>query len=78
MRAMKNNLRSVRERIGVTQKVLGSAIGCHQTNVGHIERCEQTLLPEVAVKVISYAATRGLDITFDDLYVVAESTPASS
>ena len=72
---MKNNLRFVRERIGVTQQVLGGAIGCNQSNVGHIERCEQTLLPEVAAKVIAYAATRGIDITFDDLYVVAEESP---
>jgi putative transcriptional regulator len=62
-----HNLKSIRERLCVTQQVLAENIGCTQGNVGHYER-GQTLLPEVAAKVIAFAASRGLRIGYDHIY----------
>jgi putative transcriptional regulator len=62
-----HNLKSIRERLGVTQQVLAEGIGCTQGNVGHYER-GQTLLPEVAARLIAFAASRGLRIGYDHVY----------
>jgi predicted transcriptional regulator len=70
-----NNLRAIRTRLAVRQEDLAREIGYTQANIGHIERGEQTLLPSVAAKVIEFAAKRGITVTYDDLYVVAEESP---
>lgn len=62
-----HNLKSIRERLGVTQQVLAEGLGCTQGNVGHYER-GQTLPPDMAAKLIGFAKERGVDITFDDIY----------
>lgn len=66
-----HKLKPIRERLGVTQQVLADGIGCTQGNIGHYER-GQTLLPDVAAKLIEFAAQRGLVITFDHVYGDAE------
>jgi putative transcriptional regulator len=62
-----HNLKLIRERLCVTQQALAEGIGCTQGNVGHYER-GQTLLPEVAAKLIAFAASRGLRIGYDHVY----------
>lgn len=64
-----NNLKPIRLRLGMTQRAMGDAIGCTQSNVGHYEK-GQTLLPGMARKVIDAAAERGLTIGFDHVYGV--------
>lgn len=66
-----HNLKSIRERLGVTQQAIGDALGCTQGNVGHYEK-GQTLPPEMAGKLIAFAATLGLSITFDHVYGAAK------
>lgn len=60
-------IKTIRERLGVTQSELGDAIGCTQGNVGHYER-GQTVPPETAKKLIAYAATRGVNLRYEDIY----------
>lgn len=80
-----HNLKSIRDRLGVTQQAMAESIGCTQGNVGHYER-GQTLPPDMARKVIDFAATRGLAITFDHVYgnaalpevIAQEGAPAVS
>lgn len=80
-----NEVKAIRERLGVTQTELGAAIGCTQGNVGHYER-GQTLPPEAAKRLIGFAASRGLALTLDQIYGLqplgdvpaADSTPAAS
>lgn len=62
-----HHLKSIRERLGVTQHTLAKAIGCTQGNIGHYER-GQTLPPAVAAKVIRFAADCGLVIGYDHIY----------
>ncbi|WP_369663517.1 helix-turn-helix domain-containing protein [Variovorax sp. V116] len=61
------NIKSIRERLGVTQQVLADGIGCTQGNIGHYE-CGQTMPPKVARRLIEFAKGRGFRITFDDIY----------
>lgn len=62
-----HNLKSIRERLGLTQQALADGLGCTQGNIGHYEK-GQTVSPEVARKLISFAAGRGLELTFDHIY----------
>ena len=54
----------------MTQQALASGIGCTQGNVGHYER-GQTLPPEMARRVIAFAASRGVAIDFNHIYGAA-------
>ena len=62
-----SNFKKIRERLGVTQQAMATGIGCTQGNVGHYER-GQTVPPDMARKVIRFAATHGLLIGFDHVY----------
>lgn len=62
-----HHLKSIRERLGVTQQVLADGIGCTQGNVGHYER-GQALPSEMAAKVIAFARSHGLQIGYDHVY----------
>ena len=62
-----HNLKSIRERLGLTQQALADGLGCTQGNIGHYEK-GQTVSPEVARRLISLAASYGLELTFDHIY----------
>jgi putative transcriptional regulator len=62
-----SNVRTIRERLKLTQAELAAVIGCTQGNVGHYER-GQTVPPAVARRLIRAARERGLDLSFDDVY----------
>ena len=74
-----HNLKSIRKRLGVTQQTLAAGIGCTQGNVANYER-GQTLLPDMAKRVIDFAAGKGLALTMGQLYgtepMVIESCPS--
>ncbi|ABX34264.1 transcriptional regulator, XRE family [Delftia acidovorans SPH-1] len=63
-----HNLKRIRERLGVTQKVLAAGLGCCQANVSNIESGQTTLLPETARKLIEFSESRGLPIDFAHVY----------
>ena len=62
-----SNIKSIRDRLGLTQAGLAEGIGCTQGNVGHYEK-GQTVPPEMAKRLIGFALTRGLDLTCDRIY----------
>jgi putative transcriptional regulator len=62
-----NPIKTIRERLGVTQAALADALGCTQGNVGHYER-GQTVPPDMARRLIQFAAARGHRIGYDDVY----------
>lgn len=64
-----NRIRHIRERLGVTQAVLANGIGCTQGNVSAYEVAGQTVPPDVAARLISYAASLGVHLSYDDIYV---------
>lgn len=69
-----NNIRLIRDRLGITQATLAEALGCTQGNVSLYEQ-GQTVLPEAAKRMISYAKTLGHDVTFDDIYGDEKASP---
>ena len=62
-----NSFKSIRERLKVTQAEIATAIGVSQGNVSFYEK-GQTVPPGVAAKLIEFAKTKGVDITYDDIY----------
>lgn len=62
-----STIKSIRERLGVTQSALAEELGCSQGNVGHYEK-GQTVPPDVAKRLIAFAAERGMELTMDQVY----------
>lgn len=62
-----STFKAIRERLGVTQQEMADGLGCSQGNVSLYER-GQTVLPETAKKLIVFAATRGVNLTYEDIY----------
>jgi len=62
-----STIKAIRERLGLSQLALGRGIGCTQGNIFHYER-GQTLPPDAAKRVITFAAEHGLDLTMDQIY----------
>jgi len=63
-----NTIKAIRTRLGLTQSALAEGIGCTQGNVGHYENKGQTVPPEVARRLIAFAAGLGAHLTYDDIY----------
>lgn len=63
-----NNLKSIREQLGLSQVEFASAILVSQGNISHYECQRQEVPPDVARRVICAAKERGIDISFDDIY----------
>lgn len=64
------NIKTIRDRLGLTQVALAAGIGCSQGNIGHYENKGQTMPPDVAKRLIAFAATMGHKIGYDDVYGV--------
>ena len=62
-----NPIKSIRTRLGVTQDAMATSIGVSQGNVSNYER-GQVMPPDVAKRLIGYAATLGHTVTYDDIY----------
>jgi len=62
-----NSIKSLRTRLCVTQEVMADAIGVTQGNVSNYER-GQSVPPEIAKRLIVYAATLGHAVSYDDIY----------
>ena len=62
-----NTISQIRARLGVTQSAMGDGIGVSQANVSNYER-GQAMPPHVAAKLIAYAASLGVALTYDEIY----------
>lgn len=74
---MKNNLKLIRERLGLSQAALAEKIGVSQGNISHCEKQAQEVSPEMARRIVALAAERGVDVSFDDIYDVGETKAAA-
>jgi len=72
-----NNVKIVRELLGLSQAKFATAIGVSQGNVNHYEHHRQDVPPRVARRVIAVAQTHGLHVTFDDIYAVGSVAAAA-
>lgn len=71
-------IKSIRLRLGLSQAALGEALGMTQANVYHYETRGQTVMPDVARRLIAFAATKGLPLTYDHVYGAAELPPSAT
>ncbi len=62
-----NLISTVRKQLDVTQAELADAIGVTQGNIGHYEK-GQLITPRVAARLIYFAQSRGLELSFNDIY----------
>lgn len=62
-----HNLKLIREKLGITQQAMAGGLGCTQGNVNHYER-GQTLPPDAAKSLIAFAASLGLELSYDHIY----------
>jgi putative transcriptional regulator len=68
-----NRISHIRAQLAVTQKALADVLQVSQGNVSHYER-GQSMPPEVAKRLITFAAERGHSLSFDDIYGCPVST----
>lgn len=64
---MAPNFKLIRARLGVTQAELATPLGVTQGSISFYEN-GQIVPPLVAQKLIAFAKTRGVALTFDDIY----------
>lgn len=62
-----NSISTIRAKLKVTQQALADALQVSQGNISHYER-GQGVPPEVAKRLIAFAALRGCHLTFDEIY----------
>lgn len=67
-----STIKAIRQRLGLTQSELAAGIGCTQGNIGHYENKGQTVPPDVAKRLIAFAASKGERIAYEDVYGPAE------
>lgn len=72
-----NSIKSIRMRLGLTQAELARHLGMTQGNVTHYER-GQSVPPPVARRLIDFAASRQVVVTFDEIYADVVGAPAVS
>lgn len=72
-----NRIKTIRDRLKVTQADLAAGIGRSQGNVAFYEK-GQTVPPDVAKSLIVYARGLGHVVTFDDIYGPADGEPVDT
>ena len=75
--SMKNNLKSIRERLGVSQAKMAALLGMSQGNISHCEQQIQEVSPDMARKIVSISRDLGVEVSFDDIYDVSEQAKAA-
>jgi len=63
-----NTVRAIRQRLGVKQAELATALGVSQGNVSFIERGVQEIQPDAARLLVAFAREKDLAITLDQVY----------
>lgn len=69
-------IKHIREKLCMTQAALALGLGVTQGNISHYER-GQTVPPDVAQRLIDFAAGLGVSLTFDDVYRQPTKEPAN-
>lgn len=73
-----NRIGEVRAKLGLTQAEFASAIGLTQGAVSHYERHLTDVRPDVARRIVSYSRARGVQVTFNDIYIEPDPLDQSS
>ena len=70
---MRNNIKLIRDRLGLSQAAFAVGIDVSQGNVSHYEMQRQDVPPDVARRVISFANSKGHSVSFNDVYCTGET-----
>jgi len=62
-----STFKTIRQYLGVTQAEMSRALNMSQGNISFLER-GQTVTPETAKKLIEFAATLGIKLSYDQVY----------
>jgi len=62
-----HRFRAIRQWLNVSQTDCAKALGCGQSNISYYDRGQQ-IPPNVARKLIEYAASLGVTLTYDLIY----------
>ena len=63
-----NPFRHLRKKLGLSQANLAAAIGVKQVTISNYEADTVLPSPSAAASLIKHAASRGVVVTFDELY----------
>lgn len=66
-----STFKAIRQCLGVTQAEISRGLGMSQGNISFLER-GQTVTPETAKKLIEFAATLGVKLSYDQVYGAAD------
>lgn len=66
-----STFKAIRHCLGVTQAEMSRALGMSQGNISFLDG-GQTVTPETAAKLIAFAATLDVKLTYDQVYGAAE------
>ena len=67
-------IKTIRERLKLTQTDFGIALGVSQGSISFYEQGSIPIPPQTAAKLIEFAKSHGIKVSFNDLY--AESARA--
>lgn len=70
-------IKRIRELLNMTQAELAELIGVSQGNVSFYEK-GQTVPPVVAGRLIAVGVSKGVAISYDDIYAAGPSAPAKA
>lgn len=62
-----SRFKAIRELIGASHAELSRALEMSSPNVSYMDR-GQTVMPGTATKLIAYAATKGVALSYDHIY----------
>lgn len=71
-----NSIKAIRERLGVTQAELAKGMDCSQSNISFYEK-GQTVPPAAAKALIAFAGTKGVAVSYDDIYAEPVTQPGA-
>ena len=63
-----NPILELRKQLGVSQSELAAAIGVTQSAISQFEKDSATPSPDTVKKLIDFARTRGVEVSFDSIY----------
>ncbi len=72
-----NAFAAIRNKLDVTQTQMAEALGVTQGNVSFYEK-GQTVPPKVAALLIKFARSKGVPVTYDDIYTEVKPKRAST
>lgn len=69
-----HRFKAIRQLLSVTQEQMAAGLSATQTQISYLDR-GATVTPDTARRLIAYAATLGVRLSFDQIYGTAQLPP---